>query len=774
MKNNHKILVMMVTSALMTCPVWASETTNADTTQATTQTTLTGYEPAGMENTPVVTTVQTPAATPAKTVAPATPAATAPAAPTFSGATGYEPAGSENVPVAATQPVTATTAAPAVTEAPAATTDAGGATGYEPAGSENQPVATTAPAETTETAQAAPAAPVSTMPPEPSPLQITPLGGNNAIDTTTFPKYPMASLTAAEESTLPYGSAVADGDVQPYAGKTAASVRITPLPEQGIATKIQPRLAMREGDAINIDYIRHDVNVIGGIGLFSTVTPVFQNIPEGIALDYQVKMNPVVNKVDITGNNFYKTDDLLKLVNITPGSVLNNIQAGQAISAINNKYSSAGYILSRVTSSRLDEAGVLHLGISEGHLEDVIVKGNTKTKTKVITRELIIKKGALFNKDLARRSVERVYNTGFFEDVNVRLLPGQLNKNDVIMEIDVTEQKTGSITIGAGYSDSDGLVGILGLSETNFRGRGDQISINWEFGGTTDSNKNYVFSYTHPWMNDHGDSIGFSIFDRESDYDDYNGKGDSVAEYYKRTRGGNVTYGRVRSEYVKDFITLESKSTKYTTYKGGYNYEENNSKYAFKDMDYIGKNFGRTNSMTWSHVFDNRDNVYDPTRGKRLAFTGVVAGHGLGGDFSYYKLISELRTYYKVGRSQVVAFRLMGGMGFGDMPFTDLFSLGGADTLRGYEDDEFRGSRMYEATLEYRFPIVKKVQGVLFTDAGNAWGGLGNVPWYEENNKLHWAVGAGVRITTPIGPVRLDYGHGADGGKFHFSFGGKF
>ena len=223
MKNNHKILVMMVTSALMTCPVWASETTNADTTQATTQTTLTGYEPAGMENTPVVTTVQTPAATPAKTVAPATPAATAPAAPTFSGATGYEPAGSEN-----------------------------------------QPVATTAPAETTETAQAAPAAPVSTMPPEPSPLQITPLGGNNAIDTTTFPKYPMASLTAAEESTLPYGSAVADGDVQPYAGKTAASVRITPLPEQGIATKIQPRLAMREGDAINIDYIRHEQGILTG------------------------------------------------------------------------------------------------------------------------------------------------------------------------------------------------------------------------------------------------------------------------------------------------------------------------------------------------------------------------------------------------------------------------------------------------------------------------------------------------------------------------------
>jgi outer membrane protein insertion porin family len=151
-----------------------------------------------------------------------------------------------------------------------------------------------------------------------------------------------------------------------------------------------------------------------------------------------------------------------------------------------------------------------------------------------------------------------------------------------------------------------------------------------------------------------------------------------------------------------------------------------------------------------------------------------MAGHGLGGDFNYYKLMTELRTYRKVGRSQVLALRLMGGIGFGDIPGNDLFTLGGADTLRGYEDDEFRGKRFYEGTLEYRFPIMKKVQGVLFIDAGNAWSGTDSLFWYEGNNKLHYAGGIGVRIKTPIGPVRLDYGRGSEGGKFNFSFGGQF
>lgn len=734
-----KLLALMVTSAMMTCPVWAEDTTAA-----------TGYESSGSQ--------------------------------TVTSGSAAAPVDDQKTAVN-----TVTTSPDDATKEDAMKAAKSGLTGYETAEELAAIAAGKSPeAVQQETAEAVhkeneilnPASVDTT--PKLSGDKVSYMSGTSDMQfDTSIPGYPMAVIQPGQDVSLPYGEAVSDADLKPYVDKVATAVTVGPVPEAQIEQKLLPQLAMRVGDAINMDYIRHDLNVIGATGLFSTVKPVFTTVPEGVALNYTVQMNPVVKKIDIVGNESISTADLMKLVATTPGTMLNTAVVSHDVANINSAFANAGYMMSRVSDVRLDDEGTLHLAISEQRIENINLRGNTKTKNKVIMRELRMKKGDIFNKNAASRSIQRVYNTGYFEDVNVRLLPGQRNPKDVIVEIDVTEQKTGSVTIGAGYSDSDGLVGILGLAETNLRGTGDKVNISWEFGGNTDTNKNYIFSYTHPYLNDAGDSIGFSIFDRESEYDDYNEKGDSVAGYDRRTNGFNITYGRVRSEYVSDYITLETKRTKYTDWHSGYNYrndatDPNNAGFDFAGMDYLGKNFGRTNSMTWSHVFDNRDNVYDPTKGKRLSFTGTWAGHGMGGDFDYFKFIAENRLYYKVGRAHVIAVRLMGGIATGDMPYNDLFTLGGADSLRGYEDDEFRGNKMYEVTVEYRYPIAKKIQGVVFTDLGNAWGGVENIPWYHENNKLHYSGGLGFRITTPIGPIRLDYAVGQDGGKFHFSFGGKF
>nr|WP_308592445.1 BamA/TamA family outer membrane protein [uncultured Megasphaera sp.] len=738
-----KLLALMVTSAIMTCPVWAEDTT------------ATGYEASGDKT---VTTSGSAAA----------------------------PADDQKTAVN-----TVVTSPDDATKEAAMKAAKSGLTGYETA----EELAAIAAGKTPAAVQQETAEAVRKQDEvlNPTPVDTTPkltgekvsyMGGTSEMQfDTSIPGYPMAVVQPGQDMSLPFGDAVSDAELKPYVDKVATSVAVSPVPDARIEEKLLPQLAMRVGDAVTMDYIRHDLNVIGATGLFSTVKPTFTTVPEGVSLNYTVQMNPVVKKVSIVGNESLKTDDLMKLVATTPGT-LNTAVVSHDVASINTAFANAGYMMSRVSDVRLDNDGTLNIAIMEPHIENINLRGNTKTKNKVIMRELRMKKGDIFNKNTASRSIQRVYNTGYFEDVNVRLLPGQKNPNDVIVEIDVTEQKTGSITIGAGYSDSDGLVGILGLSETNLRGTGDKANISWEFGGNTDTDKNYIFSYTHPYLNDAGDSIGFSIFDRESEYDDYNEKGDSVAEYDRRTNGFNVTYGRVRSEYVSDYVTLETKRTKYTDYDSGAEYKKwvNDDGQDFGrwggDLDryrnYLNNNFGRTNSLTWSHVFDNRDNVYDPTKGKRLSFTGTWAGHGFGGDFDYFKLIAENRLYYKVGRAHVIAVRLMGGIATGDMPYNDLFTLGGADNLRGYEDDEFRGNKMYEATVEYRYPIAKKIQGVVFTDVGNAWGGVENIPWYHENNKLHYSGGIGFRITTPIGPIRLDYGVGQDGGKFHFSFGGKF
>lgn len=771
-----KLLVLMMTSAMMTCPVWANDEAAAQSAAS-----ATGYEPvhgtdivsddaasaAGMSSTEKMAVNATVTARADKATQDTMAAAQ-------SGLTGYETDEELAAIAAGKTPEEVHQAAEASSQKPAAPAASEQSTGYEavqaaPSSSENAAQAADGQAASSKAAPA-PAAPKLPGNPVQFPARI----GDFVVDS-SVPNYPMAVIPQDGGVNLPYGSLISDSDVAPYLNKIATSVTVTPVPDKKIEENILPRLAMRVGDAVNMAYIRHDLNIIGSTGIFSTVKPSFTNVPEGVMLNYTVQMNPIVNGIEITGNQSISEEEIQKLITLTPGSVLNTSIISRDIAAINTMYNNAGYMLNRVSEVSLDEQGILHIGISEVHIEDIALRGNTKTKDKVILRELRFKKGDVFNREVASRSIQRVYNTGYFEDVNVRLLPGQKNSQDVIVEIDVVEQKTGTVTIGAGYSDSDGLVGILGLSETNLRGTGDKVSIQWEFGGETNSNKNYIFSYTHPWLNDQGDSIGFSLFDRENDYTDYDEDGDEVADYDRQTRGFNITYGRVRSEYVSDFVTLETKETKYKEWNSGYDYRKDyGGDFNFKTNGYIDDNFGRTNSLRWSHVFDNRDNVFDPTRGKRLSFTGTWAGHGLGGDFDYFKFVVENRLYYKVGHAHVIAVRLMGGISDGDMPYNDLFTLGGADTLRGYEDDEFRGDKMYLGTVEYRYPIAKKVQGVFFVDAGNAWGGTDKVPWYHDNDELHVAGGLGFRVTTPIGPIRLDYGVGDEGGKFHFSFGGKF
>lgn len=185
-------------------------------------------------------------------------------------------------------------------------------------------------------------------------------------------------------------------------------------------------------------------------------------------------------------------------------------------------------------------------------------------------------------------------------------------------------------------------------------------------------------------------------------------------------------------------------------------------------------NFGTTNSFTFTHVFDNRDNYFNASKGRRLSIAAQWGGHGLGGDYDFYKFTAEGRFYKNLGSGHILALRLMGGYIDGDVSYGSLFDLGGSNTLRGYEDDQFKGKKMYAGTLEYRFPIAKKVQGVLFTDAGSTWSiDDGKIPWYEDDDSLNWSVGVGLRLQTPIGPIRLDYGHG-DQNKFHFSFGTQF
>lgn len=580
-----------------------------------------------------------------------------------------------------------------------------------------------------------------------------------------------------------YVTSANEETVAPFVGKIISGLSISGVPEE-VAAQLMPILQEQVGDAVSVEGVYRDIQNLGNTGYFSEVNPIFTTVPEGVKLDFAVTANPVATGVTFTGNTIYTSEVLTNYLALPIGQVLNSVYVGQKVQGINAAYDRDGYMLAHVDGIRVDEDGMLHINIVEGIVEDIIPGGNKKTKDKVITREFVQKKGKPFNKFLVRRSVERVYNLGFFDDVNVRMLPGNENPNNVIIEVDVLEHKTGTITLGAGYSKSDGFVGIIEFGEDNFRGTGDKFKVHWELG--KDSYKNYQLSYLKPWIDSKGTSLGLSYFNREDEYTDYNENGSEVAEYNKKSKGFNISFGRQTGEYTRDYLTLETRKDEYKwddEDSSGFRYDRgpgagpgnrwNNGPYDFAGDNYVDNNFGRINSATWQKVYDSRDNIYDPTRGRRISYTAQWAGHGLGGDFDFYKFTAETRMYKKIGAKNVLAFRARAGFIQGDAPYSQLFTLGGADSLRGYEDDQFRGKKMYNATLEFRFPVVKKVTGVLFADVGDAWDAP-NVTWYDSKKSFNLGVGAGVRIMTPIGPVKLDYGVGKDDNQFHFSFGTQF
>ena len=578
-----------------------------------------------------------------------------------------------------------------------------------------------------------------------------------------------------------YLSSNDDSAIEAQVGKTITSVDFEGIPEE-VKAKLAPLIQSKPGSTVTVEGIRNDVASLGSIGVFSQIRPVFVSVPEGVKLTYQLVSNPVVKNVEFSGNTVFTSDYLKSIMQIPKDSVLNFVLVNQKLRDIEDLYLKQGYMLVSIPNVQVSADGTLHIDISEGIVEDIVIVGNEKTKNYVITRELKLKKGKPFNKFLASRSMERLYNLGYFEDVNMKLLPGKTNEHDVIIEIDVIEQKTGIVTVGAGYSDADGTVGIIELGDTNFRGTGDKVNLHWEFGGAG-AGKNYTLSYTRPWINDNGDSLGASIFKRIYEYDDYDANGDKVAEYDKRRKGWNLTWGHVSDEYRTNYFNFESSKESYDDHDG-FETGEVMDKYLAKnnitdyhDSDWykaIMDNFGTTNSFTFTHVFDNRDNYFNASKGRRISFAAQWGGHGLGGDYDFYKFTAEGRFYKALGNGHILALRLMGGYIDGDVSYGNLFDLGGSDTLRGYEDDQFKGKKMYAATLEYRFPIAKKVQGVLFTDAGSTWGiDEGKIPWYTDDDSLNWSVGVGIRLQTPIGPIRLDYGHG-DRNKFNFSFGTQF
>lgn len=590
-----------------------------------------------------------------------------------------------------------------------------------------------------------------------------------------------SQLTVSEPVPAPAEEPVdPDSPLAPYIGKlitkqTVEGNVLVPESEVLAALKTKPGTQFTERG------ISEDLSAVYDLGYFYDLRPEFVAVPEGVQVVYHVMENPVYRGVSVTGSTVKLSKSAESYFDLEQGRIANLKQINKCVQELQEAYRADGYILARVTDVRMDPDGILNIAVNEGLVEAFKVKGNVKTKDYVVTREMRMKVGDPFNAKAARRSMQRIYNLGYFEDVNVKLNPGR-EPNSVEVEISVVEMNTGTFGIGAGYSNADGFIGMISIGDKNFRGTGDKVNIRWEFGG--EDNKNYDFTYTRPWIDSKETSATINLYDITNEYADYNLDDDKIARYDKKRRGQELTFSRkTNNEFISNYVTLKNREDIYKGVADGY---ENDTQYYEPGYENDShwrpwepataaerrkENFGTTRSLTIGRIYDSRDNIYDPHEGKRISYSIESAGW-MGGDFDFTKFTADWRYYYRAGGESVWALNLGMGYAEGDMPLSQRFRMGGSDTLRGYEDDQFRGNSMLKATLEYRFPIVKKVQGVLFSDNGYAWDKRHQDDF--DLGLIKNSVGLGLRINSPLGPVKLDYGFGDDGGKFHFSFGGQF
>lgn len=342
------------------------------------------------------------------------------------------------------------------------------------------------------------------------------------------------TLTAASTETKQ------EDPLAPYVGKTITKQIITGntvISEAEIAAALKTKPGMQ----LTEEGLNEDLSSIYDLGWFYDLRPEFKLVPEGVQVTYHVMENPAFTNVNITGNTVLDEKKAAGFFDLEENKIINLKDVNTRVQRLEEEYRQAGYILARVTDIHMDKDGTLNITVNEGIVEDFKVKGNVKTKDYVITREMKLKKGKPFNAKDARRSMQRIYNLGYFEDVNIKLNPGK-EPNSVEVEISVVEMNTGVFGIGAGYSNADGFVGMISIGDKNFRGTGDSVNIRWEFGG--EDNANYDFSYTKPWIDDKETKATLNLYDITNEYADYNIDGDEIARYDKKRRGQELTFSR--------------------------------------------------------------------------------------------------------------------------------------------------------------------------------------------------------------------------------------
>ncbi len=489
---------------------------------------------------------------------------------------------------------------------------------------------------------------------------------------------------------------------------------------------------------------------------------VFLKISEG----FQHRLG----RVAIDGTVLFPERELRLVITLKPGSVFSTEALQEDLRLIKQYYGDRGYIHTEVAPDpQLDQATKrvnLTYHVTERELvyvRRVDVKGNLRTKDVVVRRELRIYPGEAFDGVRIRKSVDRLYNLGFFEEVNVDTVPTDApNKEDLVVQ--VKEAKTGSFSFGGGFSSVDRLVGLFEVEQRNFdwrniptfTGAGEDLRFRVEVGTVR---RFFDLSFTEPWIFGRPVSFGVDLYNRTRLRSSNLGLG-----FEEEQRGGGIRLGKAFTDTVSGGLNYQL----YRTTISGVVEEAS--------ADLKAEQGRNTVSVAGTSVsMDTRNNRFDPTQGFFILTSADLAGGILGADKNFYRLQGGGSYYWPHFDRLVFESRIRTGLvdaygGSPEVPIFERFFSGGSGTIRGFEErrvgprdpssnDPIGGEAMIVMSAEEVMTIVKDergkpiIKGSLFIDVGDVWRRVSD---YAESLKT--GAGIGARVNTPIGPLRLDIG----------------
>jgi len=490
-----------------------------------------------------------------------------------------------------------------------------------------------------------------------------------------------------------------------------------------------------------------------------------------------------------SGNSVLSDEKIASAIKIKENRIYKQEDYDKTIAGIYEQYQNEGYwyVNIKENKSPRDHHLDLELSITENnpvYVKLINIEGNTKTKDKVIRRELKIKPETIFKRSILTRSLRDVMILNFFGNVvpdwNV------LDDGNIDLIIKVEEKPTGQFSLGAGYSAQDRLVGTVGLGIPNFLGGGQTVSLDADFGSRRQT---FSIGYFEPWFRDTPTSLGINAYIQDREYSGW---------FTESRKGGSVKVGRrLRwpDNYFRVYASYRLEQLKYFDFNSTYVSANIDNPYSVDKLKWPQQ----TSSMSLTVERDSRDLAQFATKGKVYAWTGELAGTALGGNWNYWKQMLLVEHYYTPYWKFTLGLKgkwgLMEGIysGDSDVPFSERFTPGGTDPdgiIRGYSDSRVgprspsggylggRAEAIYN--LELTVPISEQQFYVLlFADAGNAY--LSGRE-FRDNFYRHFykSAGFGFRVVAPmIGVIGFDFGYpfdGEDKGKLrpHFQIGRGF